>query len=563
MTRVQRKPESGFALLVVLMMSAAVAILLYRELPRVAFESMRAKEEMLIERGEQYQRAVQLYANVIKRYPQTLEELEKTNGKRFLRRRYKDPFTGKDDWELLKVDAMGVITNSKVKKKKDEKKGSTNTFITEFTGLGDAQTSMGPQGVNIALRRRPSEGAPTDGGTGPAPLPLPGSEPAPPPPTPPVDPNANPNQAVNPNQDPNQNQNANLNQNLNQTANQTANQGLNQNVNQTANQGLNQPNNQPPGNLPPGLPQGVAPNQQQVQQAYPNGVPQAPGMFGPGQPQNQPSAPNAPGGAGRPGAGQPQGGALDMIRQALTSPSPNIPMNMGPGLQLGPGIVGVASKYSSKAIKIYNEQEEYDKWEFVYDPRKDKRLAGALAQAGGGQPGALPNNPVGTPMGNSSGIGGRPIGVGNPGIGSPGIGNNAPPSTGPGFNNSPVGTPGFGGGLQGGMQGGFQGGMQGGMQPGAGPGRGTGNVGNSGPAPIGSGYPPAIGSGYNGSPTQPSPGAQQQPQPGRPGAFPQQPGAQPGTQPGSQQPGAQQPGMQQPGQQPFPQPFPPPGNRQR
>jgi len=43
-----KNPESGFVMLMVFVMAAAVAIMLYMELPRVAFESQRSKEGLLI-----------------------------------------------------------------------------------------------------------------------------------------------------------------------------------------------------------------------------------------------------------------------------------------------------------------------------------------------------------------------------------------------------------------------------------------------------------------------------------------------------------------------------------
>src|SRR4051812_4060336 len=132
-------------------MAAGIAIMLYRELPRTAFESMRGKEEMLIDRGEQYKRAIQLYAIKMRRLPQTLDELEKSGGVRFLRRRYKDPFTGKDDWRLIHSNPMGQLTDSLIKQKKDEKKNQ-NTFITEYAGIAQTDTGFGQTGVNVALR---------------------------------------------------------------------------------------------------------------------------------------------------------------------------------------------------------------------------------------------------------------------------------------------------------------------------------------------------------------------------------------------------------------------------
>ncbi|HET9319292.1 MAG TPA: hypothetical protein VFO27_05940, partial [Bryobacteraceae bacterium] len=85
--RARRRGESGFALLLVFVMAATIAIMLYMELPRVAFEAQRNKEELLIERGEQYKRAIQLYFRKLKTYPASIDALENTNNVRFLRRR--------------------------------------------------------------------------------------------------------------------------------------------------------------------------------------------------------------------------------------------------------------------------------------------------------------------------------------------------------------------------------------------------------------------------------------------------------------------------------------------
>jgi type II secretory pathway pseudopilin PulG len=83
--------EAGYAMLLVFLMAAMIAIALYRELPRFAFEQQRAKEQLLIERGEQYKRAIQVFVRKMNRYPATIEELESTNNIRFLRKRYLDP----------------------------------------------------------------------------------------------------------------------------------------------------------------------------------------------------------------------------------------------------------------------------------------------------------------------------------------------------------------------------------------------------------------------------------------------------------------------------------------
>ena len=158
----KRKGESGFAMLLVFLMAASIAIMLYMQLPRAAFEAQRAKEEMLQERGEQYIRAIQLYVAKWRSYPPSMDSLEKTNGVRYLRRRYKDPLTGKDEWRLIHVNAAGQLVDSLIKKKEEEKKPNLNNFITEAPTIG----STGPNTEttqNAALRRRPSDQNPALG----------------------------------------------------------------------------------------------------------------------------------------------------------------------------------------------------------------------------------------------------------------------------------------------------------------------------------------------------------------------------------------------------------------
>src|SRR5437763_633547 len=109
-----RHPESGYALLLIFAMAAMAAIMLYSQLPRVAFEAQRDKEQLLIDRGEQYSRAIQLFVRKYNRFPQDMDALENTQSIRFLRRKYKDPITGKDEWRLIHVGPGGVFTDSLV-----------------------------------------------------------------------------------------------------------------------------------------------------------------------------------------------------------------------------------------------------------------------------------------------------------------------------------------------------------------------------------------------------------------------------------------------------------------
>ncbi|HZO56521.1 MAG TPA: hypothetical protein VFB63_27680, partial [Bryobacteraceae bacterium] len=131
--RAQRRSERGFAMLLVFAMAAAVVVTLYLEAPRLAQQALRSKEQLLIDRGEQYQRAIQVFARTLKKYPQSIDELEKFQDKRYLRRRYKDPFTGEEEWRLIHYN-NGVFPDSKVygPKKEGEDKESKQTFIGEL-----------------------------------------------------------------------------------------------------------------------------------------------------------------------------------------------------------------------------------------------------------------------------------------------------------------------------------------------------------------------------------------------------------------------------------------------
>jgi hypothetical protein len=97
-----------------------------------------------------------------------------------------------------------------------------------------------------------------------------------------------------------------------------------------------------------------------------------------------------------------------MINKILTTPRSQMNMAIpgASGLQIGGGIAGVASVFEGPSIKVYNERQKYQEWEFVYDMKKDKRLlgaAGAMANQQRNNPlgGNNPNQP--NPSNNNSG----------------------------------------------------------------------------------------------------------------------------------------------------------------
>jgi type II secretory pathway pseudopilin PulG len=92
-------------LLILLLTVALLVIAAGVMAPIIAFQVKRDREEELIHRGTQYSRAMKHFVKKFGRYPTRIEELENTNQVRFLRRRYKDPLTGKD----FKILHMGDV----------------------------------------------------------------------------------------------------------------------------------------------------------------------------------------------------------------------------------------------------------------------------------------------------------------------------------------------------------------------------------------------------------------------------------------------------------------------
>ena len=155
-----RNAESGYALITILFLLGVVAVMLARSLPRDAMAAERTREETLIYRGEQYARAVKLYFREHQRYPETLDDLEETDGVRYLRRRYRDPMTGEDEWRLIKMGTDGRFEDSLVydTEKDDEAGGGTTPAAQAFAA---AQLNNVERTPNAAVAQRMSA-APTN-----------------------------------------------------------------------------------------------------------------------------------------------------------------------------------------------------------------------------------------------------------------------------------------------------------------------------------------------------------------------------------------------------------------
>jgi hypothetical protein len=374
-----RNPESGYVLLLVFAMAAIIAVTLYMQVPRVAFEAQRDREELLQNRGHEYVRAITLFVHKFNRFPATMDELENTNRMRFLRRRYVDPMTGKADWRILHAGPGGVITDSITSAKKTDTSSPGLISVMQMFGT---EAQGGTEGVNLAARKRSSDqaGAPGDAaGSGNGP----------------VDNNVLSNSSNPPNP-------------------------------QAANLGYNGPVMVlPDGRIVPATSTGVPGAGGSTGNPAPGspgfGVPGAFGSSGAQLPSGVAIQQNSLNGQNNvpplPGQQQPPTGAAGLINQILTTPrpggmngmpgtsgtfvpnAPGSPLTTAPATSgtaapagqqvIGAGLAGVASKREQEGIKTYNKRTKYNEWEFVYDISKDPsknpnaNMPGAAGGSGG------------------------------------------------------------------------------------------------------------------------------------------------------------------------------------
>lgn len=110
-----RSRESGYAMIMALLMVATFIIGSQVVLQHLATQGRRQREQHMIWCGEQYARAIKLFYRKAGRYPQSLDELkEGIPGVHFLRiEAYKNPMDPDEgSWRFIYVNAGGQITGS-------------------------------------------------------------------------------------------------------------------------------------------------------------------------------------------------------------------------------------------------------------------------------------------------------------------------------------------------------------------------------------------------------------------------------------------------------------------
>src|SRR5207237_7981050 len=155
-----RNNQNGYVVLAILVALTVLIVGLSVAAPRAAVALQRTKEDELIRRGQQYALAIRRFYKKFGRYPSNIDQLENTNNIRFLRRRYLDPLTGKDDWTPIQFGqarpAVGFF---------GQKVTTTGGLSPSGPGLGPSTFGSGLGGSNSFGGGTAGTGATTPGST--------------------------------------------------------------------------------------------------------------------------------------------------------------------------------------------------------------------------------------------------------------------------------------------------------------------------------------------------------------------------------------------------------------
>ena len=91
-------------LVAVIFLAVLLTLSLSVALPKISKEIQRDREMETMQRGKQYIRGIRMYYKKFHAYPPNVDALVKpTNNIRFLRKKYADPTTGKEDWKPVRL----------------------------------------------------------------------------------------------------------------------------------------------------------------------------------------------------------------------------------------------------------------------------------------------------------------------------------------------------------------------------------------------------------------------------------------------------------------------------
>jgi hypothetical protein len=344
--------EEGSALLIVFVFAAIVAIMLYRAVPDAMFEGQRDREQLLIDRGNEYKTAIKRFYIHNKTYPTSLDQLDNFNNVRYLRHHYKDPMTDKSEWRLIHIMGPGfILTDSKVKPLTNNGNPGANG-----TGGGFGANNSGGFGTNNSG----GFGSSNSGGFGSRSSSAFGQTGA-------FANNTSPSASTN-SQDKEESSS-----DPNEPPEPTAAQLYGAQRRPPA-----APTSAAPGDTPANPDQAAADKPLPL----PGAAPQPSGVNPAGQtntPGANPGGPsNAAGNGDTAEPNNPAMAALNAVTAAQRRPGTatgsgsTSTTNSQNGLTFGAGaIAGIASKAKGSSIKLIEGQSDYSKWEFVYNPQME------------------------------------------------------------------------------------------------------------------------------------------------------------------------------------------------
>ena len=147
----RKSQQAGYVLLVLMMFSALMLISLSAILPRVYLEGKREREEELIFRGREYARAIGMFHRQFARFPTKVDELIRTDRKRFLRRAYPDPMTPDGKWRFIYADASGQIIRPKSETESGAGRRSSG-FSSPLGSRPQSPASPGRSGFSLSSK---------------------------------------------------------------------------------------------------------------------------------------------------------------------------------------------------------------------------------------------------------------------------------------------------------------------------------------------------------------------------------------------------------------------------
>src|SRR5450631_3574786 len=147
---VRKRGENGYALMLVVFLTAIMLIATIVAAPSVRTERKREKEEEMIWRGKQYVRAIKLYYRKNGRFPTSLDDLTKpkTGSLRYLRQAYKDPMNKEDgSWRLIYVGPAGQLIGSLKPPDPSQMQGAAGLGTAASTVAGNSTGGFGTPGL--------------------------------------------------------------------------------------------------------------------------------------------------------------------------------------------------------------------------------------------------------------------------------------------------------------------------------------------------------------------------------------------------------------------------------